>query len=503
MPEEPSQRPFRDLIRHTLVYGSGFVTMAAVSLILTPVYAHQLGPSGFGLLALMLVLYGLMKQVYDLGFMNSVGRFFFDDDGKDAGAELGQMRITGLLFLAGWGAALTALLCIPAGTWSDLLTGTPDHANLVRIVSVTLFAEALTIVPLTLIRMQERSGLFVTISVARFVATLVLSVVFVAGLDMGVRGALLGNAVPAVAVLFLLFPEYLLARGNRPSRELLGRMLAFGLPFFPYLLATWLIEASDRYLLELFTTRDEVGWYALGYRIAAVMQISVAAFSMGWAPLRYRILGRDDAQQLYSRLATYFVLAGSLMVVALSVFARDLVALVAPPDFEPAAEVIPMLALAYLLGGLSILMMTGMAVVKRTTSLAWLAALAAGVNIGLNLLLIPVWGMHAAAATTVLANAIMVAGAWIYSQRVYPVPYEWKRIGVITAAASVVVAGAWLVSPPGTFASLGWALGCWVVFLLALVGTRAISREELALARKAPQALRRRTMVSRRKSPTS
>ena len=49
-------------------------------------------------------------------------------------------------------------------------------------------------------------------------------------------------------------------------------------------------------------------------------------------------------------------------------------------------------------------MVTGMAVVKRTTSLAWLAALAAGVNIGLNLLLIPVWGMHAAAATTVLAS---------------------------------------------------------------------------------------------------
>src|SRR4051794_18708840 len=190
MPEESSQRPFRDLIRHTLVYGSGFVTMAAVSLILTPVYTHELGPSGFGLLALMLVIYGLMKQVYDLGLMNSVGRFFFDDEGREDQSELGQMRSTGLLFLAGWGALLTALLCIPAGAWSDLLTGTPDHADLVRIVAVTLYAEALTIVPLTLIRMQERSVLFVTVTVARFVATLVLSIVFVAGLDMGVRGAL-------------------------------------------------------------------------------------------------------------------------------------------------------------------------------------------------------------------------------------------------------------------------------------------------------------------------
>jgi O-antigen/teichoic acid export membrane protein len=492
MPEPNSQRPFRDLIRHTLVYGSGFVTMAVVSLILTPVYAHHLGPAGFGLLALMLVLYGLMKQVYDLGFMNSVGRFFFDDQGKDADSELGQMRITGLLFLAGWGAALTALLCIPAATWSDLLTGTPDHANLVRIVAVTLYAEALTIVPLTLIRMQERSVLFVIVSVARFVATLVLSIVFVAGLDMGVRGALLGNAVPAVGVMLLLLPEYLLARGSRPSRALLGRMLAFGLPFFPYLLATWLIEASDRYLLELFTTRDEVGWYALAYRIAAVMQISVAAFTMGWAPLRYRILGREDAQELYARLARYYVLAGSLILVALSVFARDLVALVAPPDFAPAAEVIPMISLAFLMGGLSVLMMTGMSVVKQTNSLAWIAALAAGVSVGINVLLIPVWGMHAAAATAVLANAILVAGAWVYSQRVYPVPYEWRRIGLITAVAAVVVAGAWLVSPPGAVASIGWAAVCWLLFVLLLVKTGAIAPAELARVRRAPAMLRQR-----------
>jgi O-antigen/teichoic acid export membrane protein len=491
MAEEESQRPFRDLIRHTLVYGSGFVTMAAVSLILTPVYTHKLGPSGFGLLALMLVIYGLMKQVYDLGFMNSVGRFFFDDEGREDRSALGQMRVTGLLFLAGWGAVLTAALCIPAAAWSDLVTGTPDHANLVRIVAVTLYAEALTIVPLTLIRMQERSVLFVTVTVARFVATLVLSIIFVASLDMGVRGALLGNAVPAVAVLALLLPEYLLARGNRPSREMLRRMLAFGLPFFPYLLATWLIEASDRYLLQVFTSTDEVGWYALAYRIAAVMQISVAAFSMGWAPLRYRILGREDAKELYARLTTYFVLVGSLMVVGLAVFARDLVKLVAPPDFAPAADVVALLSLAYLLGGLSILMMTGMGVAKQTTSLGWIAGAAAVANIGLNLLLIPVWGMEAAAATTVLANVILVVGAWYYSERIYPVPYEWGRIGLVTAVACVVVVVAWIITPSGTLASVGWAIGCWIAFVLLLFVTHAIAPEERERLKRAPAALRR------------
>jgi O-antigen/teichoic acid export membrane protein len=349
----------------------------------------------------------------------------------------------------------------------------------------------LTIVPLTLLRMQERSVLFVSVTVARFVATLVLSIVFVAGLDMGVRGALLGNAIPAVAVLAILIPEYLLARGNRPSRQLLRRMLAFGLPFFPYLLATWLIEASDRYLLEVFTSTEEVGQYALAYRIAAVVQISVAAFSMGWAPLRYRILGRDDAKELYARLSTCFVLAGSLVVVGLAVYAREIVALVAPPDFADAAAVVPLIALAYLLGGLSLLMMTGMGVAKQTTSLAWIAGVAAVVNVGMNLVLIPLWGMEAAAATTVVANAILVVGAWFYSERIYPVPYEWTRIGLVTAIACVVIVGAWLVTPSGTLANLGWATACWIAFVLLLFLTDAVAPAERERLKRAPAALRR------------
>lgn len=482
--EQSEPRPLKSLVRDTLIYGSGFATMAAVSLILTPIYTHHLSPSEFGLLALMLVLYGLMKQIYDLGFMNSVGRFFFDRDGQEDDGGLGRMRVTGLIFLAAWGGFLTFLLWIPADAWSRLLTGGAEQAPLVRIVAVTLYAETLTIVPLTLIRMQGRPALFVTISAARFAATLVLSIVLVAGYDLGVRGALLGNAIPAAGVLLLLLPEYLRARGSRPSRDLLGRMLAFGLPFFPVLLSGWLIEASDRYLLEILRSREEVGWYALGYRVAAVMQISVAAFTMGWAPLRYRIFGRDDAQEIYARLATYFVLAASLLAVALGVFADDVVALIAPPGYTPAAGVLPLLALSYAMGGLYLLMTTGMGVVKKTLPLAGIAGTAAGANIGLNLLLIPTWGIHAAAATTVAANLILIVATWRYSQRVYPIPYDWRRIGRVTALGVAVVILARVVSPPGTGLSLVWASACWLAFVAALVKTRAVAPEEVAALRE-------------------
>jgi len=489
---------FPALIRHTLIYGSGYVTMALVSAILIPVYTHHLTPSAFGLLALMLVLYGLMKQVYDLGFTNSVARFFFDCKGDRADDDLRRMRSTSTLFLVLYGGVLTASLWVFAGDWAHILTGDGTNANLVRIVAVTLYAETLAIVPLTLIRMQERSTLYVSITVVRLIATVVLSVIFVAALSWGVRGALLANAISAGAVLVLLFPEIRLALIRMPSAPLLRQMLSFGLPFFPVLLSGWFIDASDRYLLELFRTTAEVGYYSLAYRVAMIMSIAVAAFSMGWAPLRYQIYERPDAPDMYRRLTTYYVIAASLLGVALSVFARDIVRLIAPPSYAPAAGVVPILTLAYALWGLYLIMITGMGVTKRTGPMAWIAGAAAAFNLGVNMVVIPRWGMLAAAVTTALANALMVAGGWLYSQRVYPIPFDWRRIGQVGLIAAVIVCPVAFISPRGLVGGLGWAVAAWAAFVLLLIKTHAIERHELLAARQwARHAFRARRRSSR------
>jgi O-antigen/teichoic acid export membrane protein len=473
--------------------------MAAVSLVLTPVYTHSFSPTEFGLLALMLVLYGLMMPVYDLGFMNSVGRFFFDRREAEGEGSLHEMRTTSLGFLAAFGALLTIGLWGLAAPCSDLLTGTSDNAGLVRIVAVTLYAEALAIVPLTLIRMQERSGIYVGITMLRFAATLVLSLIFVAGLDMGVSGALLGNAIPAVGVLLILLPDYRLATRAKPSWALLRELLAFGLPFFPVLLAGWVIEASDRYLLELLSGREDVGWYSLAYRVAQAMMIGVAAFSMGWAPIRYRIYERADAPGIYRRLTSYYVIVAGVVTVVIADFARQIVAVIAPPSYEPAASVVPLLVVGYAMYGLYLMMITGMGVSKRTTPMAWIAGLGAAVNVGLNLLLIPRWGMHAAAANTLLAYVIMVAGAWFYSQRVYPIPYEWGRIARFATIGGLAIAASLLISPSAPVASLASALVILLVFFAALILTHTVTSDELRSAREWGRRLRPRRQ---RRSPS-
>lgn len=470
------------------------MAVALVSFALTPVYAHRLSVTEFGLLALMLVMQGLMTRVYDLGFMNSVGRFFFDGGGKEVdGGRLREMSATSVVFLASYGGLLTVLMVTFAPAISEALTGTPDNAHLVRIIAVTLYAEGLMIVPLTIIRMKERSRLYVTVIGTRSLLMLGLNLVFLLLLDYGIEGVLWANAIASVAAVGLLAPQYRHAIGGRLSFPLLVEMLRFGLPFFPMLISLWLIDASDRYLLEQLRDRTEVGQYALAGRVAQVAQLAVAAISMGWAPLRYRIYSEPDAESKYRGITTQYVAFITVLVVALTAFAPTIVALIAPAEFSAASTVVPILVAGYALYGLFLMVVTGMGVTRKTAPMAWIGLLGAGLNIGLNLLLIPRYGMEAAAVSTVIAFLVMVVAGWYFSNRVYEIPYDWRGMLSIIAlgALACTICAVFLGEP--SFLGVGLASAVVVMFGASLL---VLGFLDSASFRRLPE-LRNRTSSSR------
>ncbi len=73
-------------------------------------------------------------------------------------------------------------------------------------------------------------------------------------------------------------------------------------------------------------------------------------------------------------------------------------------------------------------MSIGIGRAKRTQFNWVITGVAAVVNVALNLILIPPYGMMGAAIATVAAYAVMFVGMTWYAQRVYPVPYQWRRV---------------------------------------------------------------------------
>jgi O-antigen/teichoic acid export membrane protein len=134
---------------------------------------------------------------------------------------------------------------------------------------------------------------------------------------------------------------------------------------------------------------------------------------------------------------TYLLFVASWLALALGALAPWLVRLLARDSgFWEGADVVAPLAFAGVFWGAYIVVAIGVGRTRRTQFNWVITGAAAAINVGLNLVLIPEYGIHGAAASAVIAFAVMFVGMTWWAQRVYPVPYQWRR--VVTAMGVAV-----------------------------------------------------------------
>ena len=113
-----------------------------------------------------------------------------------------------------------------------------------------------------------------------------------------------------------------------------------------------------------------------------------------------------------------------------------LVRLLATPDYYEGGRVVALLAFGGVAYAAYIVMAIGVGRAKRTQFNWVIAGGAALVSVALNLALVPDHGMIGSAVAAAAAYTTMFVGMTWYAQRVYPTPYQWRR--VLTAAGAAV-----------------------------------------------------------------
>jgi len=493
-------KQLKQLGRQSAIYGLGNVGISLLSFLLVPLYTHSISTGEFGVYSLMLILYSVLSLVADCGFTNSIARYYFDD-------ELGTPALKGITWYRqglistamAISAAISVLLSLVCYVSANLLArnlfGQPSFSGYIRIVAVTLLFRGLTAAPMIYLRVTERPLTYTTLTFLQIFLFLASNIVFVAVLKLGVNGILYGLLTSTVVYAVLLIGA--IARDLKPRLEkaVAKELFRFGLPFLPVLLLTWVIDFSDRYLLNHYTTISEVGVYSLGYKFGQVMMFVVTAFTLGWVPIRFKMLALNDAKIVYGRIATFYLAGTGLVLLILTSFAREIIILSSPEAFHSASTYIAPVAFGYLLYGLFVVALTGVGVAKRSASLPFVMLVAAAINIALNILFIPRVGAIAAAYATIVSYAVMVAGGLYFSQRLYPIVYEYGKCAALLAAmTALAVVITWGSKSALTFniAIKLIALGSyvWFVFWVGVLNAAELRKVLELISRRSPRSVR-------------
>jgi O-antigen/teichoic acid export membrane protein len=442
-----------DYLRRLATTGAAYTASSVLSkliaVFLLPIYTHYLSPSDYGAAEVMLASVIAASIVVRLGVIEAILRFYYLPNERSP-----AVVATGFASLF-WGATILSLVLLPiAGPISQALLGHED-AGLARLAILGLWAQTLYEYALTLLRLDERAKAYFGITIVNVLITIPFTVFLIVVQGERASGILLGTYATGAAVTVWMLWRERRRLALVPDTPLLRRMLRFGLPTMPAELSLYSLNFIDRIIIARTVGLAEVGLYALAVKFAQAMQVLVRGLQLAWPPLAYSIQDDDEARRVYSSIFTWFAAVLAFAASGLWLESRWIVRLLAAPDFFASYQAVGLLATGIGLYGLYLAMVV---ILGRTgrTEYSFPATIAAVVtNVILNLILVPSHGIVGAGLALVGSYVVVLVLMYAFTQRLFPVPYEWRRLAlVLLSAAGVVAAGELLLPTSGAIGLL-------------------------------------------------
>lgn len=451
----------RSFIKSSGIYAVASVALPLINLVLAPFLTHYLSPTDYGILTILTTFISLGAGISQLGLASAFFRAYgydytSNDDRRD------------VLATATWLLCSISVLIVAAGIlFAPFLAGAFfGHSTLSPLIALAVGVVALqnlTVPGFAWMRAEGRAAFYAILAICSMLITLVANLYLVGILHMGVIGSLLATGSGYAGVIICTIPFILVRAGIRMRVAIARSMLIYGLPLILNLVSYWVLQLSDRYLLSVFGSLAQTARYTAAYTLGSAMSVVVMGpFTLAWPTTMFAIAKREDAVQVFKLVFRWFGMFLLFAAFALSILGTVLLDWLFPLSYHSSAFVVPIVAASIAFYGIYYVFMVGANVVRKTWLTAVFTTIAAIVNVGLNLFLIPHYQAMGAAASTLLAYIVLALVAYIVNQRIYPISFEvGKFIFALLVGIACYVGSSFLATSQGF-------LGTCVVYISAL-----------------------------------
>ena len=453
------------LAQDAAIYGGVRVFLKSLAFLLVPLYARYLTPAEFGVLELVLAFTALVDVFINLSGV--LARFYFDKDDP----RWRKQAIT-LYFLieSVYPAVLIGALVLFSDRLAGAVTGEAVYASLIVIALVDLYLTNVVDIPMALCRLRRKPWTFAFYALTRGLTQVTLAVLLVAVWQYGVKGILVASLVSACVVFVVTLREYARDLVRSVDWRVGREMISFAWPTIVSAFAFYALNLLDRFFIKHYHGLEDNGLYGVAFRYSQIVLVGVFAFRMGWPQWHYSWLGSDRHPEMVARGANWFLAGIGFLVVLVSAWILPLFHLIIPTRYWDATVAVAPLCLAAMATGVYAVTSVGLNVTKRMRLIPVVALVAGAVAVGLYFLLIPPFSYVGAAWATVSALWLMALLIAVVSHRIYPVPWDRRRLSLAIVATFGLALASLAVDAWMPFsASLPVRVGITLVYPAALL----------------------------------
>jgi O-antigen/teichoic acid export membrane protein len=391
----------KKLFSHSIIYAIGPQLPKLVGFLLLPLFTQHLTEVDFGVWGTITAYTFMLYSLRDLGLLVPLLNSYVNHP------NFWRWRWTHIFnFLVCWGFVYTVLLAL-------LLYFTiPDQAVENRTLIVVLFSiqafffDMLMVFGLRYLQLKEKPIYISVVSLVSGFLAVIIQYVFIVVLKQGYMGWVYGYFFTGLVSAALYLPVFIrdihVPYFKVKGRHLI-RPLKVGLPLIPHSYSSYLLNSSDRMVMDVYQVKtEEIGLYSTAYIWGNYLEILGTAVGMAVGPLYLKIFAlKEDTKKLIASLTQFlqFLFLGGCFIMAL--WMKELFALlIQNASLQSAYPLAIIIVMSYSYRPLYWHVVNRLQYEEKTNSLWKLSFVAGALNIILNLIFIPIYGFQVAAVTT-------------------------------------------------------------------------------------------------------
>ncbi len=246
----------------------------------------------------------------------------------------------------------------------------------------------------------------------------------------------------------------------------------------PAELSLYSLNFIDRVIIVRYAGLAEAGLYALAVKFGQAVNVLVRGFQLAWPPLAYSIRDDDEARRAYALIVTWFVAGAAFVVTGMWLLSRWIARALAAPEFFDSYEAVGLISTGVTLYALYMVLVVILGRTGRTGFNFPATAAATAVNVALNLALVPPLGIVGAGLALVASYLVVLVMMYAFTQRLFPVPYEWGRLARVVLGSAALVGLGELLMPTSGAAGFVGRVGLWLAFPAVLLASGFLSEAE-------------------------
>lgn len=443
-----------------MVYGISTVFSRLFNFILTPIYTAVYKKGVYGVFTNMYANASLINAVLAFGMESTYFRYLnkFEDKKQEVyNNSFICIAFVSALFLTSGLIFSNAIASYLASKPSEIA----DYKQYVGFFLWILFIDAICVIPFAKLRADGRPlkySIVKFVNIGCFVSfNLIFIFVLPAIMKHGWAGAnwlaswyrfqwigyvFVANLIASVVTFLTLIPEFSKLQ-LKFDKKLFANMFSYSWPILVANLSFIVNENLDKIVLKDLLPADiangEVGIYGAVCKIAIFLSIFITAFRLGAEPFFFSHAKNKNARQTYATILQYFVIALTILFVALVANIEILKFFIRKEEYWVGLPAIPYLLLGYVCLGIYMNLSIWYRLSDQTRFGLYISLVGATITIVLNIVLIPKFSYMGSAWVSMAAYATMMIISYVLGQKYYPIPYNLKKILAYLITSTAIV----------------------------------------------------------------